>query len=123
VDFYLGWHAPLATRREFSGAAKADSIVAPVSPAIRSTRTVDGHVLLDIEGGRMFCLNPVASRIFDLLQQGLLEDRIVAQIVADYAVAFRTAEVDVHEFLESLARHHILDDRQASRQGEKRGNL
>jgi Coenzyme PQQ synthesis protein D (PqqD) len=96
--------------------------VSSVSPAIRSTRTPDGYVLLDIERGRMFCLNPVASRIFDLLQQGLCEDRIVAQIAADYTVAFETAEADVHQFLESLARHHILDDRQASQHGEKRGN-
>jgi hypothetical protein len=95
-------------------------MVTTLSPAIRAARTPDGYVLLDTEWGRLFCLNPVGSRIFDLLRQGLAEKRIVSQIVADYAVSCETAQADVHEFLESLFRHRIFDQRQEPQPGEKR---
>jgi hypothetical protein len=122
VDFDVPGDRRLPARNEFNRATEGDSMVATLSPAIRAARTTDGYVLLDTEWGQLFCLNPVGSRIFDLLQQGLAENRIVSQIVADYAVSCETAQADVHEFLESLFRHHIFAERQGSQQGEKRGD-
>jgi hypothetical protein len=77
-------------------------------------------VLLDTESGRILCLNPVASRIFDLVKEGFGENQIVGQIVADYAVPFETAQADVHEFLESLSRYPIFRECHAPSLGEER---
>ena len=76
--------------------------------AVRSTQTQDGSILLDIHHGQMLCLNLVGSKILELLQCGYDETRIAEEISNSYGVAKDVASGDVHEFLDALYRHHIL---------------
>jgi hypothetical protein len=79
-----------------------------ISSSIRRTQTQDGAVLLEIEQGQMFCLNPVGSKILELLGSGCDEHEIANQVSAVYGADINTVRGDVREFLESLSRHNIL---------------
>jgi hypothetical protein len=81
-----------------------------VSEGIRSTHGQDGAIVLDIRQGQMFSLNFVGSRILELLQTGTAQSAIVDDISQKFAVSRDIAESDVREFIESLKRHHVLDD-------------
>ena len=56
----------------------------------------------------MFSLNIVGSTILDLLEQGWDEVRIAQEISLAYAISVEVARADVHDFIESLSKHHIL---------------
>lgn len=81
-----------------------------VSQSIRSTHGQDGAIVLDIRQGQMFNLNLVGSRILELLEIGATESAIVDEISQKFEVNRDVAESDVREFLESLTRHHLLED-------------
>jgi hypothetical protein len=59
----------------------------------------------------MFRLNPLGSRVLDLLDKGELLPRIADQISAEFGVPLDVAEADLREFLDSLELHGVLDPR------------
>jgi Coenzyme PQQ synthesis protein D (PqqD) len=79
-----------------------------ISDTIRSTRTVDGRVVLDVRRGRMFSVNPVGSKILELLEQGQDEPRIAEEISRLYAMNIEVVRPDVQDFIEALREHHIV---------------
>lgn len=79
-----------------------------ISSSIRRTQTPDGGILLDIERGQIFCLNVIGSKILDLLEEGHNEERIAEQVSAAYGTDIETVRTDVHDFLDALNRHEIL---------------
>jgi hypothetical protein len=79
-----------------------------ISDTIRRTETVDGGILLDIHHGQMFCLNVVGAKILELMQRGYDESRIADEISHDYGVGREVVCTDVHNFIEHLHKHHIL---------------
>jgi hypothetical protein len=81
-----------------------------VSEGIRSTHGQDGAIVLDIRQGQMFNLNFVGSRILELLETGATESAVVEEISSKFEVSTEIAESDVREFIESLKRHHLLED-------------
>lgn len=78
------------------------------SDSVRSTRTADGRILLDVRHGQMFSLNVVGSTILELIEQGWHEERIAEEISRAYATTIETAQTDVHDFMEALRKHSIL---------------
>jgi Coenzyme PQQ synthesis protein D (PqqD) len=82
-----------------------------ISSSVRRAQTPDGAILLDVERGRMFSLNPTGSKILELLAAGNNEDQIAEQISAAYGEAIDTVRQDVHDFLEALNHHRILERR------------
>jgi len=81
-----------------------------ISSAIRSTRTTDGAVLLDVERGQMFSVNGIGSKILELVANGFDEAAITAQLSALDGADADQVRTDVRDFLETLSRHHILDE-------------
>jgi hypothetical protein len=79
-----------------------------VSDSIRRTQTEDGGVLLDILHGQVFSLNVVGSKILELVEKEFDETQIVDQVSRAYAMDIETVRSDVHEFIEVLTKHHIL---------------
>jgi hypothetical protein len=78
------------------------------SDSLRSTQTADGRILLDVRHGQMFSLNVVGSKILDLIEQGWDEARIAEEISRSYAATIEVVRTDVHDFIEALRRHSIL---------------
>jgi hypothetical protein len=79
-----------------------------VSESIRSARTPEGQVLLDVYQGQIFSINAVGSRILELLQQGLEEIQISRDIARVYEIDLGRARSDVQEFLNALKDRSIV---------------
>ena len=84
-----------------------------ISDTIRRAQTDDGGVLLDILHGQMFCLNVVGAKILELLEKGFDEAQIADQVSGAYVMDIETVRADVHEFIEVLNKHRILQVRPA----------
>jgi hypothetical protein len=79
-----------------------------VSSGVRSTSNEDGGIVLDIDQGQMFRLNPVGALILDSLSSGCAEIEIAKAISKQYSISEETAVADVREFLESLEEHKLI---------------
>jgi hypothetical protein len=80
-----------------------------LSEQIRSTHGQDGAVLLDIRQGQMFRLNPVGSRMFELLKLGYPESRIADEISREFGAGRETVKSDLREFLAHLETLGLLE--------------
>jgi 2-phosphoglycerate kinase len=86
-----------------------------VAAGVRSTRNEDGEIVLDIDHGQMFRLNPVAALILESLGKGCAESEIAQEIARQYNISEETASADIREFLKSLEEHKLV----RTQQGEK----
>jgi hypothetical protein len=75
---------------------------------IRSAHTADGGTVLDIDQGRMFSLNSSASAIYQLMETGLCEDKIVEELVRRFGISVDVAKRDLNDFSETLKNHALL---------------
>ena len=79
-----------------------------ISESVRAMFNKDGGILLEINHGKMFSLNVVGSRILEMLQRGCSEGQIANEIRQEFGLTQDVAQEDVHEFLESLRKNHLL---------------
>ena len=84
-----------------------------LSDAVRSTHGQDGAIVLDVKQGQMFNLNVVGSKILELLERGATESEIVKVICRDFSAARELIENDVREFLETLKRYKLIEERRS----------
>lgn len=75
---------------------------------IRSTHTTDGGIVLDIDKGMMFSLNSSASAIYQLMETGSCEDKIVDELVRRFGISVDVARRDLNDFRETLKNHALL---------------
>lgn len=59
----------------------------------------------------MFNLNPVGSRILELLESGLAEPGIVDTVSQEFGANREIVENDVSEFIGSLKEHKLVAER------------
>jgi hypothetical protein len=85
-----------------------------VSNTVRTTHNQDGAIVLDVRQGQMFNLNFVGSRILELLKNGSTESVITDQISTEFGVGRELAEKDVREFLHSLKKYHLVEERDST---------
>ena len=81
-----------------------------VSETVRTTHGQDGAVVLDIRQGQIFNLNPVGSRIVELLKTGATELQIADQLSREFGIGRDVAEKDLQEFLQELKDHRLIED-------------
>jgi hypothetical protein len=86
-----------------------------VAAGVRSTRNEDGGIVLDLDHGQMFRLNPVAALILESLGKGCTQSEIAQEIARQYNISEETASADIREFLKSLEEHKLV----RTQQGEK----
>ena len=84
-----------------------------VSNTMRTTHNQDGAIVLDVRQGQMFNVNFVGSRILELLKSGSTESAIVDEIGREFSVRRELAEHDVREFLQSLEKCQLVEEREA----------
>jgi hypothetical protein len=76
-----------------------------ISPGVRATYSEDGAVLLDINKGVFYSLNPVASRIWLTIEScpsGIPLDGIVGALGIHYGTPYLQLLADTEECLDSL---------------------
>ena len=82
-----------------------------IAPGVREVASEDGAVLLDIEQGICFSLNPVGLRIWRLLREKRSREEIVDALAQEFAVPRTQLAVDTSEFLASLEGQHLTQSR------------
>ncbi len=70
---------------------------------IRNSKTISGRlhdemVMMDLDQGKYFSLNPVATRIWDLLEVSLTVEELCGRLQEEY-------EVDAARCLEEVSEH------------------
>jgi len=76
-----------------------------VSPDVRSTYSEDGAVLLDIQKGLCYSLNPVAARVWSTVEaspSGVDLRGLVDAMETHYTISHEQLESDVTEYLTKL---------------------
>jgi hypothetical protein len=58
--------------------------------------------MMDIDQGKYFSLNPVATRIWDLLETYLGIDELCRQLMEEYEVDFKKCSEEVEEYLNEM---------------------
>lgn len=69
----------------------------------------DEKVILNVRTGRYYGLNPVGSRIWQLLQQPVSVDALLGTVLAEYDVAPDRGEQDLVALLEDLAAAGLVE--------------
>ncbi len=89
-----------------------------IAPGVRETASEDGAVLLDIDQGICFGLNPLGLKIWELLKTHHSVDEIADDLSQDFPVPRSQLLSDVAEFLQSLEAKHLVHraDQTPSRQ-------
>jgi hypothetical protein len=79
----------------------------------RSNKTISGRlhdelVMMDIEKGKYFALNPVATRIWDLHQNPLTIDELCSLLMEEYEVSDSQCREEVQEVVEEMVRLGVV---------------
>ena len=84
----------------------AEDIV--IAPGVRETASEDGAVLLDIEQGICFSLNPVGLKIWELLKKRYSVDQVADALAQDFPVPRSQLRSDIVEFLQALEAKRLI---------------
>lgn len=76
--------------------------------SIKETASEDGGVLLDVERGICFSLNPVGLKIWDFLKAGRTANEIVEALRGEYSISREELMEDVCAFLRRLESSGLL---------------
>jgi hypothetical protein len=86
-----------------------------LSPSARLSKSTDGGILLDLERGVFFHLNPVGTRIVELLERSCGIECIVHTISCEFQAPEEIIKLDLDDFLVNLQKQRLLaGDRRAS---------
>ena len=81
-----------------------------ISPGVRETSNQDGAVLLDIEQGICFSLNPVGLRIWQMLKLRYSTDQMADLLQREFQVPRPSLVADISDFLAQLEAKHLIRD-------------
>ncbi len=79
-----------------------------IAPGVRETASEDGAVLLDVEQGICFSLNPVGLKIWELLKKRRSLDQIVDALGQEFPTSRSQLLSDATEFVEALEAKHLI---------------
>ena len=75
-----------------------------------SDTEIDGDkVMMDLEKGKYFMLNAVASEIWSMINQPRSIKEIIQKLLEQYEVNYDTCEKQVIDFVEYLASSDLID--------------
>ena len=84
------------------------------SPDAVESRVGDETVLLHLKSGTYFGLDPMGTRIWTLLREGVAPAEICARIAREFDVEPARVEADARQFLSALKSHDILVETEGS---------
>jgi hypothetical protein len=79
-----------------------------VAPGVREVASEDGAVLLDVEQGICFSLNPVGLRIWESLKRRSSLDQIADALAQEFSVPRSQLLSDAVEFIEALEAKQLV---------------
>ena len=85
----------------------AESIVQQIEDIVASDID-DEKVMMSVEKGRYYGLDPVGSRVWELIEKPIRVSELIDKLLPKYDVDRETCERDVLAFLEELHQDGIL---------------
>jgi len=82
-----------------------------VAEGVRETVNQDGAVLLDIEQGLCFSLNPVGTRIWEMIKDGRSVDEIADTLEEEFRLPRTQMLTDVSDFVTQLKNMRLVGNR------------
>lgn len=79
-----------------------------LSPGARLSKSTDGGILLDLERGVFFHLNPVGTRIVELLERSCNPEFIVHTIGREFQAPEEIVKLDLDDFLVKLQKQRLV---------------
>lgn len=80
-----------------------------ISDSVRSTHGQDGAAVLDVQQGKIYSLNLVGSKIFELVKTGISETDVVDRISREFGVSRDVAQSDTRAFIQQLQSMELLE--------------
>lgn len=82
---------------------------------IRNNETISGRlhdemVMMDIDKGKYYSMNPVATNIWELLEKPLSVDQLSQKMIQDYEVDASTCKKDVKKFIGEMLSLSIIKE-------------
>ena len=80
---------------------------------VRNTKTISGRlhdelVMMDIDKGKYFSLNPVATHIWDLLEKPLSAEELCEILMNEYVVESMQCLSEVSDYLTEMVKLELL---------------
>ena len=100
---------------------QANNSAMKVAKGVRETVNQDGAVLLDIEQGLCFSLNPIGTRIWEMVKDGLSIAEITDALQQEYHLPRSQLVGDVSDFLKQLEEMRLMGEQSSS--ADKHGFL
>jgi hypothetical protein len=79
-----------------------------ISETVRTAANQDGAVLMDIDQGQMYSINPGGARILQQLNDGRSPEEIAETFVTDFGISREQALKDVNEFVHQLEAQQLI---------------
>jgi hypothetical protein len=79
-----------------------------IAPGVREVASEDGAVLLDVEQGVCFSLNPVGLKIWELLKKGCSLEQIADALGQEFPVSRPQLVSDAGEFIAALEAKQLI---------------
>lgn len=79
-----------------------------IAPGVREVTSEDGAVLLDVEQGVCFSLNPVGLKIWELLKKGCSLEQIADALGREFSVSRTQLVSDASEFIATLEAKRLI---------------
>jgi len=74
-----------------------------------SGRLHDEMVMMDIEQGKYFSLNPVATRIWEILEKPVAKDEICKILLDEFEVDDNKCKLEVEEHLKEMLKLKLVN--------------
>ena len=78
------------------------------SKEIEATDLNGEKVMMNIEKGKYFALNPVGSRIWEIISDDIFVDEIVKTLLKEYEIDKESCEKSVVSYLEILENDELI---------------
>ncbi len=80
---------------------------------IRNNKTISGRlsdelVMMDIDKGKYFSLNPIATRIWDLLEKPLALEELCGILMNEYEVGEQQCRTEVSEVIGEMVKLGVV---------------
>jgi hypothetical protein len=79
----------------------------------RSSEIIDGsldnnQVMMDLDNGKYYGLNPVGKRIWELIEQPKTLDEITERLLSEYDLSAEQCKQEVQVFMEKAVKYGII---------------
>ncbi len=118
VDSRTVFHNSGFKNCEVSESSRPVTAMSTLSRGVRLAKSQDGGILLDIDHGVFFNLNPVGARIIELLQQDYDPSSLVRAIGSEFHAPHDIVKGDVDDFLSLLREQRLLNGTDADGRSE-----